>query len=197
MVNFAKITVSRLSKLQKLILSELKEDPLLQEILARRVADKHEVKKTERTLRKAQENEKYMDDLRKEHPGFVAALGPAPTLKENYEWGSYERSPILSKQFRATFYRALKRLRERRLIRRYSIRGEYPWGGHYVGTAVMIRPEAREVLESKGIIQHARAVAFRAFYRLVTHQVGQPDYPEPVTWSLIENWLNGIIIKDD
>jgi len=37
------------------------------------------------------------------------------------------------------------------------------------------------------------AVAFRAFYRLVTHQVGRPDYPEPVTWALIESWLNGTI----
>jgi len=40
---------------------------------------------------------------------------------------------------------------------------------------------------------YGAAVAFRAFYRLVTHQAGRPDYPEPVTWGLIERWLNGTI----
>ena len=38
-------------------------------------------------------------------------------------------------------------------------------------------------------------VAFRAFYRLMEHRAGRPDYPEPVTWSLIESWINGTIIE--
>ena len=32
-------------------------------------------------------------------------------------------------------------------------------------------------------------VAFRAFYRLMTHQAGRPNYPEPVTWNTIAEWI--------
>ena len=49
-------------------------------------------------------------------------------------------------------------------------------------------PESSE--KTRGDL-HGAAVAFRAFYRLVTHQVGQPDYPETILWSLIESWIKG------
>ena len=32
-------------------------------------------------------------------------------------------------------------------------------------------------------------VAFRAFYRLLTHQTGRPNYPDPVTWNTIAEWV--------
>ncbi len=44
--------------------------------------------------------------------------------------------------------------------------------------------------KTRGDLQGA-AVAFRAFYRLGTHQVGQPDYTEPIIWSLIESRIKG------
>ena len=34
------------------------------------------------------------------------------------------------------------------------------------------------------------SIAFKAYYRLTTHTTGRPDYPEPITWSLIEDWLS-------
>ena len=37
----------------------------------------------------------------------------------------------------------------------------------------------------------------RALYRLEEHRTGRPDYPEPVTWGLIETWVNGTIIKGE
>ena len=33
-------------------------------------------------------------------------------------------------------------------------------------------------------------IAFRALYRLMEHRAGRPNYPEPVTWGLIEGWLS-------
>ena len=32
-------------------------------------------------------------------------------------------------------------------------------------------------------------VAFRALYRLIEHKQGRPDYPEPVTWGFIEDYV--------
>ena len=57
-------------------------------------------------------------------------------------------------------------------------------------------PEVIEGLKLR-LLQHletedyleAATVAFRAFYRLITHQVGRPNYPEPVTWNTIAEWL--------
>ena len=34
----------------------------------------------------------------------------------------------------------------------------------------------------------ATELGFHCLYRLKEHRVGRPDYPEPVTWGLIENW---------
>jgi len=53
-----------------------------------------------------------------------------------------------------------------------------------------LRLRLRRHLETRGDLYGA-TVAFMALYRLVTHQAGRPDYPEPVTWSLIEEWVNG------
>ena len=43
-------------------------------------------------------------------------------------------------------------------------------------------------LEDRGSLLEA-AIAFRAYYRLVTHCRGKPSYPEPITWSLIEDFV--------
>lgn len=32
--------------------------------------------------------------------------------------------------------------------------------------------------------------AFRAFYRLLEHRTGRPNYPEPVTWDVIAEWIH-------
>lgn len=43
-------------------------------------------------------------------------------------------------------------------------------------------------LEYKRRLDEAQ-IAFRAYYRLVTHRVGKPSYPEPITWGVIESFL--------
>ena len=47
----------------------------------------------------------------------------------------------------------------------------------------------RQHLETKKDLI-AATICFRCLYRIEEHRVGRPDYPEPVTWSLIENWIN-------
>lgn len=32
-------------------------------------------------------------------------------------------------------------------------------------------------------------IAFRALYRLIEHKQGRPDYPEPVTWGFLVDYL--------
>lgn len=50
-----------------------------------------------------------------------------------------------------------------------------------------------ELLETKADPFSAE-ICFRAWYRLTTHPRGRPQYPEPITWSLIEDYLkNGTI----
>ena len=57
-------------------------------------------------------------------------------------------------------------------------------------------PEVKEALKgrlwhhyrSRDSLQEA-AIAFRVLYRLETHTAGKPDYPEPITWELIGDWL--------
>lgn len=55
-----------------------------------------------------------------------------------------------------------------------------------------LRLRLRRHLKTRGDLLGA-TVAFMVLYRLVTHQAGRPDYPEPVTWSIIESWINGTI----
>ena len=55
-----------------------------------------------------------------------------------------------------------------------------------------LRLRLRQHLETRGDLPGA-TVAFMVLYRLVTHQAGRPDYPEPVTWSHIESWVKGTI----
>lgn len=56
-----------------------------------------------------------------------------------------------------------------------------------------LRLRLRRHLESREDLLGA-TIAFRTLYRLETHPRGRPDYPDPVTWGLIENWIkNGTI----
>lgn len=32
-------------------------------------------------------------------------------------------------------------------------------------------------------------IAFKAYYRLITHRRGYPSYPKPITWKVIEDYL--------
>lgn len=59
-----------------------------------------------------------------------------------------------------------------------------------------LRLRLQHHLKARGDLYGA-TVAFRAFYRLMEHRAGRPDYPEPVTWSLIESWINGTISGDE
>lgn len=47
----------------------------------------------------------------------------------------------------------------------------------------------REHLETENDLLGAE-IAFRAFYRLLEHRVGRPNYPEPVTWNIIAEWIH-------
>lgn len=61
-------------------------------------------------------------------------------------------------------------------------------------------PEAIEGLRLR-LLQHLETrddiygatVSFRAYYRLSTHCQGRLRYPQPITWNLIESYLNGTI----
>jgi hypothetical protein len=65
-------------------------------------------------------------------------------------------------------------------------------------------PEAIEGLRLR-LLQHlktrenlyAARVAFRAFYRLSTYCRGRPSYPNPVTWDLIDSYLNGTVSREE
>jgi len=58
-------------------------------------------------------------------------------------------------------------------------------------------PEVKEGLKLR-ITEHldtkddleAATLAFRALFRLERHKVGKPSYPKPITWGLIEDWIN-------
>ena len=47
----------------------------------------------------------------------------------------------------------------------------------------------REHLETERDLLGA-TIAFRAFYRLLEHRPGRPNYPEPVTWNVIAEWIH-------
>ncbi len=36
----------------------------------------------------------------------------------------------------------------------------------------------------------AATVAFRPFYRMLEHRSGRPNYPEPVTWNVLAEWIH-------
>ncbi len=65
-------------------------------------------------------------------------------------------------------------------------------------------PEAIEGLRLR-LLQHLKTrenlyearVAFRAFYRLSTYCRGRPSYPNPVTWDLIDSYLNGTVSRGE
>jgi hypothetical protein len=52
-----------------------------------------------------------------------------------------------------------------------------------------LRLRLRKHLEKKDDIYEATQ-AFKALYRLETHRVGKPNYPSPITWGLIEDWVS-------
>ena len=116
-VNSHRITVSKLSRLQKLILQEIKTNPHSRDgsisltTLSSEVADKYEPHITESTrLREAQEDEEIAGVRRK-------LRLPKRTLPPNHEIGNTEVGYlVLSPKFKASFYRSIRRLKERGLI---------------------------------------------------------------------------------
>lgn len=50
--------------------------------------------------------------------------------------------------------------------------------------AMLLRVRVRAGEDLAGTIP-----AFRAFYRLMEHRPGRPNYPEPVTWNTIAEWV--------
>jgi len=51
-----------------------------------------------------------------------------------------------------------------------------------------LRLRLRQHLETEDDLPGA-TIAFRALYRLKVHRAGRPNYPEPVTWNTIVEWL--------
>ncbi len=126
-VNSHRITVSKLSRLQKLILQEIKnfaldygsspgssDGRISLTTLSSEVADKYEPCITESTR------------LREEAPEDEVVAGvrrklrlPKRTLPPNHEIGNTETGYlVLSPKFKASFYRSLRRLEDRGLIAR-------------------------------------------------------------------------------
>ena len=38
---------------------------------------------------------------------------------------------------------------------------------------------------------HSAEQLFRLWYRIMIHREGRPDYPEPITWGVIDEYLGG------
>jgi len=116
MVNSNKLTVTRLSSLQKLILKKLREreGEALLVTLAYDVAESYDMRKTERVKRSEREFEE-----RAQKRGLSFLLLDS-RLKNRIKGskGDY----ILDGKFKATFYRSVTRLVHRGLLRKRRIR---------------------------------------------------------------------------
>lgn len=44
---------------------------------------------------------------------------------------------------------------------------------------------------------YGATVAFRAYFRLSTYCRGRPSYPNPVTWNLIDSYVNGTVSMEE
>lgn len=116
-VNSHRITVSKLSRLQKLILQEINTGPysndgrVSSQTLSFYVADKYEPRITERTR---SEEEAPEDPIVTTVRRKMRLPKPART-PPNFVVGHLE-GYILSPKFKASFYRSIRRLKERGLI---------------------------------------------------------------------------------
>ena len=65
-------------------------------------------------------------------------------------------------------------------------------------------PEVIEGLRLR-LLQHLKTrddiygatVSFRAYYRLSTYCRGRPSYPNPITWDLIDSYVNGTVFEEE
>ena len=55
-----------------------------------------------------------------------------------------------------------------------------------------LRLRLMEHLESRDDKLRAE-IAFRAYFRLSQHRPGRPKYPRPLTWQIMDEYVNGII----
>ena len=52
-----------------------------------------------------------------------------------------------------------------------------------------IEHELHDLLLTKSDI-HTGEQLFRLWYRIMIHREGRPDYPDPITWGVIESYLS-------
>jgi len=112
MVNSHGITITKLSRLQKLIIQEIQisqstvRDHIALETLSYLIARKYEPRITERTREREEANERIHGSRFISPPNFVKG------------GAGDETTHILSPKFKASFYRSLKRLENRGIISR-------------------------------------------------------------------------------
>ena len=53
-----------------------------------------------------------------------------------------------------------------------------------------------DYLERKEDLYNAE-IAFKAFFRLIKHQSGRPDYPNPLNWQVMEEYINGTVFSSN
>jgi len=122
MVNSTKLTVSKLSKLQRLIIHRLIDRGGWEELsqIAYMVAYEFEPRLDEKTKDEIKSNHLAKLMILLEKPDILAILGK-PDMEEPYERNfivsQITDGEVLSNNFKAFFYRAVKRLKERNIVR--------------------------------------------------------------------------------
>ncbi len=118
MVNSNRLTVSprrkKLSRLQKLILQILEEEGGSMALyeLAAEVASKYQIRETEETRRYREE---FMRLVEERGLSYLLNMGRDPP--PNRLWGARGK-PVFESKFKAIFYRSVKRLEKRGLIKK-------------------------------------------------------------------------------
>ena len=40
-------------------------------------------------------------------------------------------------------------------------------------------------------------ITFRVYFRLNEHNIGRPNYPDPLTWQVMEEYINGTVFSSN
>ena len=135
-VNSTKLTITKLSKLQRHIIYELivwggwvTKDMLT--LIAHRVADVYESPETEATKQQTQLSfETEMAVYHEARYLFLNGKPKKPELRDrNFDFSEFsdggDREIPLSNRFKAAFYRSYKHLKKRRIIRKETLLFQY------------------------------------------------------------------------
>ena len=126
-VNSTKLTITKLSKLQRHIIHEFIRSRWIERKelydIAFSVATEYEPRETKQTKQRRQQYYENEVEIFKEHPEFRVLGSPrlANPIERNLE-PSYDKADdeILSNLFKAAFYRSLKRLKQRDILLEYT-----------------------------------------------------------------------------